>query len=101
LLSKEIYEGEAEYIENILDRYFNISATLNTSDVCMYTDTPDEHFIIDWHPSNKNIIIASPCSGHGFKFSSAIGKLLSGMATGNPLNFDISPFNIKRIFKKY
>jgi sarcosine oxidase len=62
----------------------------------MYTNTPDEHFIIDYYPSNKNIIIASPCSGHGFKFSSAIGKILCDMALEKQLSFDISPFRISR-----
>lgn len=100
LLSKEVYEDEIAQMKNILDEYFNIDATFNYSDVCMYTNTPDEHFIIDFHPSNKNIIIASPCSGHGFKFSSAIGKILSAMATGKPLNFDIAPFRIGRFSKK-
>jgi len=50
-----------------------------SSNVCLYTMTPDEHFIIDYYPTNKNIILASPCSGHGFKFASVIGKILCEM----------------------
>jgi len=96
LLSKEVYKDEIVQMKNILDEYFNVDATFNFSDVCMYTNTPDEHFIIDYYPSNKNIIIASPCSGHGFKFSSVIGKTLCDMATEQPLQFDISPFKINR-----
>ena len=65
----------------------------------MYTNTPDEDFIIDYHPANKNIIIASPCSGHGFKFSSAIGKLLCDMVLEEPVTFDILVFNISRLIK--
>lgn len=95
-LSKEVYENEIEQMKNILDEYFNVNTTFNFSDVCMYTNTPDEHFIIDYYPSNKNVIIASPCSGHGFKFSSVIGKMLCNMATEKPLQFDISPFKIDR-----
>ena len=83
-------------MKNILDEYFNVDAGFSSSDVCMYINTPDEHFIIDYYPSNKNIIIASPCSGHGFKFSSVIGKTLCDMATEQPLQFDISPFKINR-----
>ena len=52
--------------------------------VCMYTSTPDQHFIIDRHRAHAdtgNVIIASPCSGHGFKFSSVIGEVLADMAT--------------------
>ena len=99
LLSKEVYENEIKQMKNVLDEYFNVNATFNFSDVCMYTNTPDEHFIIDYYPSNKNVIIASPCSGHGFKFSSAIGKILCEMATNQPVQFDITPFRINR-FKK-
>ncbi len=96
LLSKEVYEDEIQQMKNILDKYFNVDAKFSSSDVCMYTNTPDEHFIIDYYPSNKNIIVASPCSGHGFKFSSAIGKMLSDMALEKQLSFDISPFSINR-----
>lgn len=99
LLSKEVYENEIAQMKNILDEYFNVDARFSSSDVCMYTNTPDEHFIIDYYPSNKNIIIASPCSGHGFKFSSAIGKILCDMVMEKQLGFDISPFRIER-FKK-
>ena len=48
---------------------------------CMYTMTPDSHFLIDYLPNNpfKNVIIASPCSGHGFKFCSVIGESLADL----------------------
>jgi sarcosine oxidase len=96
LLSKEVYEDEIKQMKNILDKYFNADTRFSSSDVCMYTNTPDEHFIVDYYPSNKNIIMASPCSGHGFKFSSAIGKMLCDMALEKQLSFDISPFSINR-----
>ena len=96
LLSQEVSDDEIEQIQHIVDEHFTIKTKFAFSDVCMYTNTPDEHFIIDYHPSNNNIIIASPCSGHGFKFSSAIGKLLYEMAIDKPLNFDITPFSINR-----
>lgn len=59
------------------------AGTLVESRVCIYTNTPDHHFLIDRHPEHESIIIASPCSGHGFKFSSAVGELLADMVTGN------------------
>jgi len=57
---------------------------------------PDENFIIDFHPRYKNICIASPCSGHGFKFSSLTGKILCDMVMGTPIPFDLSAFGISR-----
>jgi sarcosine oxidase len=62
----------------------------------MYTNTPDNDFIIDCHPGNKNVIIASPCSGHGFKFASVNGKILSDMAVDKKPELDISMFRISR-----
>lgn len=49
--------------------------------VCMYTMTPDEHFIIDQHPRYKHVAIGAGFSGHGFKFSTLIGKMLGELAT--------------------
>jgi sarcosine oxidase len=51
---------------------------------CLYTATSDFQFLIERHPSKPNVIIASPCSGHGFKHSAAIGETLAQMALGEP-----------------
>ncbi|HEX4637295.1 MAG TPA: N-methyl-L-tryptophan oxidase [Rhizomicrobium sp.] len=47
---------------------------------CFFTNAPDEHFIIDFHPHHKQVILASPCSGHGYKFCSVIGEILADLA---------------------
>jgi len=45
---------------------------------CMFTNTPDGHFIVDWHPSHpQRVMVCSACSGHGFKMSTGIGELIS------------------------
>jgi sarcosine oxidase len=64
---------------------------------CLYTVTPDMQFVIDTHPEKKGVIFASPCSGHGFKHSAAIGELLADMATGNPTKIDVSNFSLSRL----
>ncbi len=64
--------------------------------VCLYTMTPDEHFIIDHHPEHKHVMIASPCSGHGFKFSTTIGSILNDLAFKGRTDHDIALFNIGR-----
>lgn len=66
------------------------------SRVCIYTNTPDHHFLIDRHPLHPQILFASPCSGHGFKFSSAIGELLSDTARGAQPRVDCSAFSLAR-----
>ena len=99
-LTDDVSEAEINGMLSITDSFFNIQPVFNYSATCMYTNTPDEHFIMDEHPQHKNIIVASPCSGHGFKFSSLTGKLLADMATGSSIPFDLSPFSISRFSQK-
>ena len=63
---------------------------------CLYTATPDAEFVIDFHPESKRIIVASPCSGHGFKHSAAIGEALAELAIEGKSHFDLSPFRFSR-----
>jgi sarcosine oxidase len=63
---------------------------------CLYTVAPDGDFIIDRLPDAAAVILASPCSGHGFKFAPAIGESLADLATGRPPRCDISRFGITR-----
>ena len=50
---------------------------------CMFTNTPDEHFILDHHPAHRQVVLASPCSGHGYKFCSVVGEVLADLASGD------------------
>jgi sarcosine oxidase len=63
---------------------------------CLYTTTPDFHFLIDRHPSMDRVIVASPCSGHGFKHSAAIGEALAQWIVDGKPAFDLSPFRLDR-----
>jgi sarcosine oxidase len=60
---------------------------------CMYTMTPDEHFIIDAHPDYPQVSLAAGFSGHGFKFSSVVGEILSELATTRTTSSDITLFS--------
>lgn len=71
-------------------------APVRESDVCLFTNTPDHDFIIDFHPFCPQVLISSPCSGHGFKFSSAIGEIQAELLAKGKSNFDLSPFRIDR-----
>lgn len=66
------------------------------SRVCLYTMTPDEHFILDVHPEHPNVVIASCCSGHGFKFSPITGKIACDLALTGATEHDISLFRASR-----
>jgi sarcosine oxidase len=63
---------------------------------CLYTMTPDHDFIIDRLPDAPNVIVASPCSGHGFKFAPVIGEILADLATCGGTSHDISRFRLGR-----
>jgi glycine/D-amino acid oxidase-like deaminating enzyme len=60
--------------------------------VCPYTNTPDEHFWIDRHPSHANVIVASPCSGHGFKFAPVVGEIVGDLLEDKPPRFQLDAF---------
>jgi sarcosine oxidase len=63
---------------------------------CLYTNTPDQHFVLGVHPEEPRLIIASPCSGHGFKFATAIGEIVADLATVGSSRFDLTPFRPDR-----
>jgi sarcosine oxidase len=63
---------------------------------CLYTVTKDFGFVIDSHPEHDRIIIASPCSGHGFKHSAALGEAIGDLAIGQPSRFDLGAFALSR-----
>lgn len=60
--------------------------------VCHYTNTADRHFVIGPHPADARIILASACSGHGFKFASALGEVLADLVTEAKSGYNLSPF---------
>ena len=72
---------------------------LRETRVCLYTNTPDHDFLIDRHPEHAQVIIASPCSGHGFKFASAIGEVIAELVVDGASRFDLSPFGIQRLIR--
>ncbi len=63
---------------------------------CIYTWVEDEHFVIDRLPGMPQVIVASPCSGHGFKFASVMGEILADLSTGRDPAFDLSMFRLDR-----
>jgi sarcosine oxidase len=63
---------------------------------CVYTATPDFHFVIDRLPRLPHVIVASPCSGHGFKHSAAVGEALAQWATDGRTTLDIGKFSLER-----
>jgi sarcosine oxidase len=92
-VSREVAPAEVEAMRGLVRRYLpQADGPLRSATVCLYTNTPDEHFWIDRHPAHRQVLIASPCSGHGFKFSSAIGEILGDLAIADNCRFDLGLF---------
>lgn len=90
-IDRTVYVDEIEQMRQCLNRYIpDLNGTLLHTATCMYTNVPDQHFVIGLHPDYANVVIASPCSGHGFKFASVVGEILADLAidgkTSHPLD---------------
>jgi sarcosine oxidase len=90
-------EVQRIYRDFVQRRVAGVQARCLKSAVCLYTNTPDENFIIDFHPESERVIVASPCSGHGFKHSAAIGETLAQLALTGKSVLDVSPFAFARL----
>jgi sarcosine oxidase len=64
--------------------------------VCMYTMTPDEHFVVDVHPDHSRVVIAAGLSGHGFKFASVLGEILAQLSLDGGTSLPIDPLRMAR-----
>ncbi|CAG9623116.1 N-methyl-L-tryptophan oxidase [Sutcliffiella rhizosphaerae] len=91
----DIAEDEGDLVQ-FLDQFIPATGELKYGKTCMYTLTPDEKFVIDLHPKYPNVAIAAGFSGHGFKFSSAVGQALSNLIISGSNDIDISQFSITR-----
>jgi sarcosine oxidase len=69
---------------------------LLVAETCLYTMTPDGDFLIDRLPGAENVVVASPCSGHGFKFAPVIGEILADLAIAGTTRHDIARFSLAR-----
>jgi len=75
---------EVAYVRALLRTYMPAAdGPLIESSVCLYTNTPDERFLVGRHPAHPNVEIVSACSGHGFKFASAIGEIVAERVTSS------------------
>ncbi len=71
-------------------------AAIRERDVCVFANTPDRDFIVDFHPQHPQVLVSSACSGHGFKFASALGEVQADLLTNGKSRFDLSAFRIDR-----
>jgi sarcosine oxidase len=96
-VDREASEADEQPVREFMTRYMPLANGRRLdSRVCMYTNTPDFHFVLDFHPDDDRVVIASPCSGHGFKFSSVIGSIAADLALVGHTQFEIGFLSLGR-----
>jgi sarcosine oxidase len=96
-LSRHCDERDEAALRPCVGRYFpGADGPTMALRACFFTNTPDEHFVIDTLPDLPQVVVASPCSGHGYKFCSVVGEILADLATGKRPRFDLGLHAIQR-----
>jgi sarcosine oxidase len=97
-VDREAHDYDERLLRDFAERYFpdGCGPTMDLQ-TCMFTNTPDNHFIIDVHPDYDQVSFASPCSGHGYKFASVIGEIMADLADTGITRHDISLFRLGRL----
>jgi sarcosine oxidase len=96
-IRREPTAEDEEQIRGFLRRYLpDLDGPRRRGSVCIYTLTPDRHFVIDPHPEHRNVALAAGFSGHGFKFASVVGEILADLADNGRTELPIGMFGIHR-----
>ena len=98
-VEREVREEEIDsiYQQYVRDRLPGLSNKCVKTTTCLYTSTPNSGFVIDFHPLHSSVLIVSPCSGHGFKHSAAIGEVVADLAITGQSSMDTKEFKIDRL----
>jgi sarcosine oxidase len=96
-VDRDVSPAEIEDMRAIVRRFLpGADGPLRQATVCLYTNTPDEHFWLDRHPQHPEVWVISPCSGHGFKFSSVIGEVVADLVERGQTRFDLRLFQARQ-----
>jgi sarcosine oxidase len=92
-----IQQGDELPLRKFLSDYLpSVDGPVNRSSICMYTVTPDRHFVIDLDPRHPNVAIAAGFSGHGFKFASVVGEIVADLCDDGRTEYPIEMFRATR-----
>jgi sarcosine oxidase len=96
-LDREPSQRDEQILRAFAERYFPEGAGPTSSlKVCLFENTPDEHFLLGLHPEHENVVVAGGGSGHAFKFASVIGELVGQLVAGDSPRLDISLLSPER-----
>jgi sarcosine oxidase len=89
-------EAAAMYDAHVRARFRGVTRECRRARACIYTVAPDSGFVIDRHPGMPRVVVLSPCSGHGFKHSAAIGEAAAQIVSEGRSKLDLSAFALSR-----
>jgi monomeric sarcosine oxidase len=96
-VNREIDPGEERVLRDFLAAHLpGVSPRVADHAVCLYTMSPDEHFIVDRHPAHANVVFAAGLSGHGFKFTPVLGLALANLAHVGTTDLPIGFLSLER-----
>ncbi len=96
-VDRQVDPFEQAAVVRFLSHYLpGASSRVTGHTVCLYTMSPDEHFIVDRHPQNSNVVFAAGLSGHGFKFAPVLGKALADLVLDGGTNLPIDFLSLSR-----
>ena len=96
-VDRAVSDADVERVRSFLRRRMPAAdGPLANAKVCLYTNTPDETFVIDRHQAAPGVAFASACSGHGFKFAPVIGEILADLVMDGRTGWPIDRFRASR-----
>jgi sarcosine oxidase len=97
-IEREVHEEEIDFLRSYLAEHIpDLAGRCLDARACMYTNTPDEHFVISLHPDHPQVAIAAGFSGHGYKFCSVVGEILADLATEGSTRHPLDLFSPARL----
>ncbi|HWB86186.1 MAG TPA: N-methyl-L-tryptophan oxidase [Bryobacteraceae bacterium] len=98
-MDRRCHTEDEQVLREFAEKYFPAgSGTTLSMQTCIFTNTPDEHFVLGTDPRFPHVVICSPCSGHGFKFSAVVGEIVADLCESGETRHDISLHNVNRFF---
>jgi sarcosine oxidase len=96
-LSREVFREDEAMLRDFAERYFPDGAgPTMILKACLFTNTADDHFLIDLHPDHPQVSFAAGFSGHGYKFASVVGEIMADLVERRATRHDISLFRLAR-----
>jgi sarcosine oxidase len=96
-VDRSTYPEDEEVLRDAVRNYFpDANGPTMAMKTCLFTNTPDKHFILDQVPGLPHVAIAAGFSGHGFKFCSVVGEIMADLVLRGGSRFDLGMFSLRR-----